>query len=297
MLTAPWFQAACSWQAVETLFPAFMTTSKQRAIHLFRQLRILKSIDYLRYLAQCVQHHADNQSFVAAHPALRLPPLRIAYDAYGHTNWSAYLATGLEHAKIIRELIRKYASTHDGVLAVCEWGCGPARILRHLPALWPSGALELHGFDYNAASITWCRENIPGIRFELNALEPPLEQPDNSLDCLYGVSVFTHLSRELHDAWMQEISRVVKPGGLMILTTHGDTTRANLLVHEQALYDRGELVVRDKAPEGKRTFVAYQPPAYMRHHLLSAFDVLAHIPPAPSSPLRQDIWVVRNVKR
>jgi hypothetical protein len=82
----------------------------------------------------------------------------------------------------------------------------------------------------------------------------------------------------------------------MILTTHGDLAKANLLEHEVQTYDEGKLVVRGKVKEGKRTFVVYHPPSFVRNELLKGLTVISHITnPIPHS-LTQDIWVVRNTK-
>jgi len=55
-------------------------------------------------------------------------------------------------------------------------------------------------------------------------------------------------------------------------------------------------VVRDKVEEGKRTFVAYHPPSFIREELLKGLTVISHITnPIPQS-LSQDIWVVKNTK-
>jgi hypothetical protein len=43
-----------------------------------------------------------------------------------------------------------------------------------------------------------------------------------SVDLLYGISVFTHLSEYHRHLWLSEIARVLRPGGCAILTTHGE---------------------------------------------------------------------------
>jgi hypothetical protein len=45
-------------------------------------------------------------------------------------------------------------------------------------------------------------------------------------DCIYAISVFTHLSAELQDLWMKELRRIVRPGGHLLITTHGESFRA-----------------------------------------------------------------------
>jgi hypothetical protein len=100
----------------------------------------------------------------------------------------------------------------------------------------------------------------------------------------------------MHIQWIKELFRVVKPNGLIILTTHGDSTKMNLLHYEVQEYDAGKLIVRGMVREGKRTYVAYHPPSFIRNELLKDLTVISHITnPIPQS-LTQDVWVVRNSK-
>ena len=55
----------------------------------------------------------------------------------------------------------------------------------------------------------------------------------------------------------------------MIFTTHGDACLDRLLPREQEQYRRGELVIRGGVREGKKCFLAYHPPRYVRERLLA----------------------------
>ena len=48
---------------------------------------------------------------------------------------------------------------------------------------------------------------------------PPLSLPDNSIDFATAYSVFSHLSEEAHWAWIRELHRVLRPGGVLAVTT------------------------------------------------------------------------------
>ena len=183
---------------------------------------------------------------------------------------------------------------HRGDAAVLEWGCGPARVIRHLGEFL-SGKASLAGADYNAETIAWCRENIPGIRFEKNELAPPLPFAAASFDAIYALSVITHLSEKMHGEWRDELLRVLKPGGLLIVTSHGDWYREHhLLPAERAQYDAGRLVVRGGIEEGKKWFAAFHPPAYMRGSFFRGMEIKEHlIHPLPGS-IEQDVWVARK---
>ena len=54
--------------------------------------------------------------------------------------------------------------------------------------------------------------------------DSPLAYADDTFDLVYALSVFTHLTEDLCEAWMDELYRIVKPGGAAIVTTHGGAT-------------------------------------------------------------------------
>jgi len=90
---------------------------------------------------------------------------------------------------------------------------------------------------------------------------------------LYCISVFTHLSQEMHFKWIEEIRRVLKPGGLFIGSFHGDEACGNLLPAEKARYLRGELVTRGNVKEGSRIYTAYHSDAFVGKELLAGFEL------------------------
>ncbi len=154
---------------------------------------------------------------------------------------------------------------------------------------------SLYGADYNRRTIAWCRRNIAGVEFIDNDLSPPLPLPPEQMDCVYALSVFTHLSEAMHDAWRGELARVLRPGGVLILTTHGDCFRdRNLSATEQRDYDAGRLVVRGAVREGKKFYAAFHSPQFVRNRLLAGFDLLAHVPCPRDWALEQDVWVARK---
>ena len=271
-----------------------MSTLKQSTIKLLRRFYLLPLADYGRYLLDVKRNWQSNKQFAKENPELRMPSLSLAYDAYAHTNHSAYWASGKVHAQFIGSIINQYAA--KGPLFICEWGCGSARVLRHLPKVVAESS-RFYGTDYNPDTVNWCRQNIENIEFELNKLSPPLPFETNSFDCLYCISVFTHLSSEMHSQWMREISRVVKPNGLIIFTTHGDACSQNLTSDEIESYNAGNLVVRGNIKEGKRCYVAYHPTNFVKQELLNPFEVVSHLKDNMSHELMQDVWVVRNTKQ
>jgi SAM-dependent methyltransferase len=251
--------------------------------------RAFDVIDRIAYWRRLALTAGANRAFRAAHPDFPVPPLAILWDAQATTDLAEYKRSGEESAALFWELIRTHLD--PGVRSrVYEWGCGPARIIRHLPALAAGFAVEFHASDYNAASIAWCRASLPGITFFENGLAPPLPVADGAFDIAFCRSVFTHLSAEMHGRWMAELRRGVRPGGIIILTTHGLAYRPRLTRQERARYDAGDLVVRTLDAEGRKLFAAFHPPEFVRRELLRGLSIVEHRP----GERTQDIWVTRT---
>ena len=105
--------------------------------------------------------------------------------------------------------------------AVLDFGCGCGRVMRWWKDL---EGPRLHGTDYNPYLVDWCRRNLPFADFSVNDLEPGLDFPDGEFDLVYSYSVFTHLPREMQRPWLDELVRVTRPGGHLVLTFHGEHT-------------------------------------------------------------------------
>lgn len=269
-----------------------MIITKQIVAQVLRKIHLLQFTDKLMFVRNLLKSRKPNQLFLAAHPDFVPPPAYLAYDAYNHLNWQAYYDMGLKHSGLIADLIKEHVNEKE--IKICEWGCGPARIIRHLGKIEGFDKIELFGTDYNENSIKWCDENIKNVRFLTNRLEPPLPIEDELFDCVYAISIFTHLSEKMHYAWIRELFRTIKPKGILIFTTHGDHCANRLLPTEKALYSSGLLVTKDQVTEGKKHFAAYHPPQFIKTKLLKGYIIIKHINNPASYQLEQEVWVAKK---
>jgi SAM-dependent methyltransferase len=267
----------------------------QAVVSFLRQAKLLETIDKLRYYRLRRSSLSSRNTFQHQYGKAALPPDDLAYDAYGFLNWEQYWTSGIETATLLSSiLLREFSDQHPRRLL--EWGCGPARIVRHIPEMLnASGNWCVFGTDYSSATVRWCRDNITGVVFSENGLEPPLPYGTMSLDAVYCISVFTHLSEAMQCAWAKELARVLREGGVLIASFHGDATRSHLIASEQRRYDCGQAVVRGHVAEGKRTFVAYHPPDFVRKLLSPEFEIVSQqTSPVPSLGL-QDLYVAKKL--
>jgi SAM-dependent methyltransferase len=225
-----------------------------------------------------------------ADDGLPLPPRRLIYLVSHTADPAWYLDGGRAAAESLQALLARRGTSLETRRAILDFGCGCGRVIRRLRPLEAS----LAGSDLNADAVAWCSASLPFARFAANGLAPPLPFDDDEFDLVYALSVFTHLPEELGHAWIEELARVLRPGGLLALSTHGDRYRERLDAPERARYDAGDLVVRRPAIAGSNLCTAFHPPRYVRERLAGPLRVLDHVPEGARGNPEQDLWLLER---
>lgn len=264
---------------------------KYQLIDAARTAGLLPFLDRLSYVRRSLKAARRNRRFVRDHPDFEPPPGELAFDAYNNIDWQEYHDVGLRHAEAMAGMIRDRMEVGRGS-TVLEWGCGPGRLIRHMPRLFPGARIV--GTDYNLATIEWCKAKLNGIEFFENGLMPPLPFDDNTIDATYNFSVFTHLSAEAQASWAMELFRVLKPGGVMVGTTHGEAYRYLLVKEAQRrAFREGSVVLQENYDEGQKWYFSIHPPAYVRGQLFAHFSELELVD-GEDAGIKQDIWIGRK---
>jgi SAM-dependent methyltransferase len=108
--------------------------------------------------------------------------------------------------------------------AVLDFGCSSGRVTRVLRAWRPD--VRWLGCDPNADAVAWAAAHLPGIEFFRSPQHPPLPLDARSLDVVYAISIWSHFGERAALEWLEEMRRLLKPGGLLVLTTHGPASVA-----------------------------------------------------------------------
>lgn len=223
---------------------------------------------------------------------LPLPPPRLIDLVAGCPEPVWFLGGGRKAAKSIRAILANNGISLEELDAILDFGCGCGRVMRH----WRSvEGPQFFGSDYNSELITWCRENLPFARVEVNDLAPPLPYDDASFDLVYALSVFTHLTESLQRAWLAELARLLPPDGLLILTVHGRYYLPTLSPEERARFKRGELVVREIEHAGTNLCGVYHPRSHLRRGIFGQlFEVLDHVEQGAKGNPFQDLVLLKK---
>lgn len=220
-----------------------------------------------------------------------LPPARLRVLVDGHARPEGFLRGGASDAAMIREAVAAAGSPIESMEAILDFGCGCGRIARNWAGL---DGPELYGCDYNARLVDWCSRNLAFLEARTNDLEPPAPYPDERFDLVYAISILTHLTEPVARRWMGDWRRILKPGGLLLFSTHGDELRDKLGTEQRRRYDAGEIVVVSARVEGTNACSAHHPYRYVSERLLDGFELASHVPGAELPDLRQDVYVARR---
>lgn len=127
-------------------------------------------------------------------------------------------ATGKQSVLDIKTALAGIGRSLQEFPRILDFGCGCVCVTRWLQ--YEVSSSELYGCDIDAEAISWDRDHLP-VEFARNQPEPPLPYADDSFDLILNHSVFTHLDERMQDLWLAELRRVLKPGGIALLSVHG----------------------------------------------------------------------------
>lgn len=264
--------------------------NKGRLTYYFRKFGLIMVADKIKFALYSVLNYRKNKKFKTTFPDVVMPPDYMIFESF-KLDYEKYYLGGQKTAEWICSLLNKYGSLERKY--ILDWGCGPARVTRHLPTLM-SGS-KVYGTDYNPNTITWCNAHIPDITFVNNTLNGKLNFEAAYFDGIIGISIFTHLSEENHRFWIDELHRVLKKDGIAFLTTAGEAFKIQMTDNEISQFEAGHLVLRGNTFEGHRTFAAFQPKTYFTKLLSTNFDILEFKAGTEQSwGIEQDYWILKS---
>jgi SAM-dependent methyltransferase len=164
-------------------------------------------------------HKADREWLVELALADDMPlPATADREGYLGDDHLGYWLYGLGDALWLKATVEQYGLTLDAGSRVLDFGCSTGRVLRHFRGL--ASEAELRGIEIASTYVAWARANLPSsIVISQGTVIPGLPFPEDHFDLIYAGSVFTHID-EFEETWLAELSRVLKPGGVAVLTFH-----------------------------------------------------------------------------
>ena len=148
-----------------------------------------------------------------------IPPAHLQARVVGDY-YADFIRSGVRALTDFERALKPLGRTLDSFERVLDFGCGCGRVIRRFHDLHPKPLLT--GADIDAEAIGWLQPNYASVgSFVLLPHLPPSELGSSQFDLIYAISVFTHLDEAMQFAWLAELQRVAKPGGLLLISVHG----------------------------------------------------------------------------
>ena len=123
-----------------------------------------------------------------------------------------------------REMLLRFSEEIGNRRPVWDFCCGPGQTTQYLKNL----GIEISGLDLSEKILEQARAIYPGIDFQKgNILD--LEFENDSIAGVVAFYAIVHFTREQVNTAFREVFRVLKPGGIFLLTYHigGETIHVN----------------------------------------------------------------------
>jgi SAM-dependent methyltransferase len=179
-----------------------------------------------------------------------LPTTEDREGYYGNRHYDYWLS-GLKDYLIIKDVLQRHrAPLHVGD-HIMELGCASGRVLRHFAS--QEAGLNIWGVDIDKRHIDWILHYLPPtIKAVHTTALPHLPIEDNVMAVVLAFSVFTHID-EMEVAWLAEVRRILKPGGIAYLTIATEHSwsllQPGMVVYESLMSLKDHIIGYQVSPE------------------------------------------------
>ncbi|PBB64789.1 hypothetical protein CK228_31160 [Mesorhizobium sp. WSM4312] len=135
----------------------------------------------------------------------------------------AYFTGGEDCAKRFANLCREHLLSDPS--SVLEFASGYGRVARYATQVLPDAAWVSSDVHPNAIEFL---SNKIGVRAHLSSTKPEDWSIDNEFDAVFALSFFSHMPDATFAPWLSRVFTAVKPGGILIFTTHGAVSLRNM---------------------------------------------------------------------
>lgn len=174
---------------------------------------------------------------------MAVPPPNLAAESYEHQVEDAIRFARRDHeffvaakARVLLDLVDRRLRDRGPIRAL-DVGCGDGRLDSMLEPLE-----ELHGVDVSPEMVAAAAGTVPRGRFRV-ADGTRLPFADGAYDLTFTVCALHHVSPAERFAYMSELARVTRKGGLVLVFEHNPLNPLTRLVVRRCSFDEGVVLL------------------------------------------------------
>jgi len=149
----------------------------------------------------------------------------------------SYRRGAVEFVGILGNSLREAGRDWQSIESCLEVGCGYGRIVRKLRHMVPPQAIAVCDVIDEGARFTAAEFGVQRVP----VVEAMGEGYDRAFDLIYLLSVYTHLPRQMIEANLATLSRLLKPRGVLVFSMHGKQSAEMAEIYEQYWLDKAKL--------------------------------------------------------
>lgn len=209
-----------------------------------------------------------------------MPSAELVFLTQGHYQTDEYQNGIIPAVLTMRSYLQKSGIDVGQIRNVLDFGCGSGRLLVGWHIIMPQ--IQLYGCDLNPQLIDWAQQHLPqAIDCRLSNLNPTLPYQDQQFDMIYLISVFTHLSLETQKQWIREFKRILRKGGYLMVTLHGELYVRNTFElrseHFRTFEHSGYVEEGQANVEGENRYRSFHRYDFVRD-LFEGFEIRGYFP-------------------
>jgi SAM-dependent methyltransferase len=220
-----------------------------------------------------------------------LPPPSLCFRSAVSYDPLHFLESGGIGAGSVRRSLQEAGRPLKDCRDVLDFGSGCCRVMRHFNVDLAGSSIS--AVDVDRGATEWIGENLPDVSVSHLSLGEGLPFGSDRFDLVLAIAVFPNLSADHQLQYVEEIRRVLVPGGILLLTLKGAGRRHELTADDRLRFDAGEVVEIEPECSGSHYCLVYNPESYVRREMVTGFRVL-RFRENGSTDTSQDLWILEK---
>ncbi len=154
-----------------------------------------------------------------------------------------YISNGRANAETMRDIIKSYCgerllpnqqNSNAPPFVILDFACGYGRVGRHFKNVMPE--VKYVGMDIHFDAVRFNRDTL-GLEMMKSTQKTEEFYVGQTFDFIFALSFFSHVRREHFLGWLSELHGILKPGGVLMISTHGQMSHQLLMPEVIVDYD------------------------------------------------------------